>query len=338
MRFFGFCYWVIVNILLIPIAYAESDVEWDTLTITLDNDLFILTDNDGYYTNGIHFRFESKPFDEFSHDNTPSFLLPLLKPFPVVTDTFGQRTLAYQFGQAMFTPENITISERQPDDLPYAGMLYVAADLSARNTSYADTIRFMAGIVGPWSQADEVQQQIHYVTSSDEPNGWEYQLHNEFVLNMMYERRTAFHSGQFESGFNYQWVGIQQAELGTINTGAEVSLAILFTEHNMRHSHNLQSSIAHNAYLFSTDLNKGFFTMLGITGRLTLRNIFLDGNTFRDSPGVEKELWSASIFYGIGYATGQWKISASWFRGSKRFATQDGGSSYGSITLTYRYL
>ncbi|MFW2372688.1 MAG: lipid A deacylase LpxR family protein [Gammaproteobacteria bacterium] len=337
MRLWGFCCWLIISTLLMPVAFSQPDVEWDTLTFTLDNDLFILAHSDGYYTNGLHVRLESKPFDEFNKNNSPFFLLPLLPFFPVVTDVFEQRTLAYEFGQAMVTPADITISVPQPDDLPYGGLLYAAADLNARNTRYADTIRFMAGVVGPWSQADEVQQQIHRVTGSDEPNGWEYQLENEFVVNMMYERRTSFHTGQFESGFNYQWVRIQMAELGTINTGAEVSLALLITEQDMKHSHNLQSSIAHNAYLFSTDINRGFFAMLGVTGRLTLRNIFLDGNTFSDSPSVEKELWSGGIFYGIGYATGKWNFSASWVRETKRFETQEGGFNYGSITVTYRY-
>ena len=337
MRVWSFCCWLTVCTLVIPVAYSQSDIEWDSFTFTLDNDLFILAHSDGYYTNGIHARLESKPFDEFTPDTTPTFLLPLLQHLPVVTDAFEYRTLAYQFGQAMFTPADITVSTPQADDLPYAGLLYMAVDLSARNTSYADTIRFMAGVVGPWSQADEVQQQIHRVTGSEEPNGWDYQLHNELVVNMMYERRTAFHTGQLDNGLNYQWIGIRQAELGTINTGAELSLALLFTEYSMQQSHNLQSSMAHSAYLFSTDLNKGFFAVLGITGHLTLRSIFLDGNTFRDSPSVEKELWSAAIFYGIGYATGEWNISANWTRETRRFETQEKGPGYGSITFTYRY-
>ena len=118
MRVWSFCCWLTVCTLVIPVAYSQSDIEWDSFTITLDNDLFILAHSDGYYTNGIHARLESKPFDEFTPDTTPTFLLPLLQHLPVVTDAFEYRTLAYQFGQAMFTPADITVSTPQADDLP----------------------------------------------------------------------------------------------------------------------------------------------------------------------------------------------------------------------------
>ncbi|MCW8956157.1 MAG: lipid A deacylase LpxR family protein, partial [Gammaproteobacteria bacterium] len=147
MRVDLFCFWLIINALLMPVAHSQDDVEWDAFTFILDNDLFSFTRNDGYYTNGMHFRLESKPFDEFNRNNTPSFLLPLLQSFPVVTDDFNHRSLAYQFGQAMFTPSDITISVPQPDDLPYSGLLYMAVDLSASNNHHADTIRFMAGVI-----------------------------------------------------------------------------------------------------------------------------------------------------------------------------------------------
>jgi len=323
--------------LVTPVAYSQSAVEWQALSFTLDNDLFTLTNGDRYYTNGIHFRLESKLFDEFNRETTPSLLLPLLDPFPLATDAFDHRTLAYQFGQVMFTPADITISDPQPDDMPYSGMLYLAADLSARNVRYADTVRFMGGIVGPWSQADDTQRHVHELVNSNEAQGWNYQLHNELVFNLMYERRRPFSIGQLEHGFNYQWIIIHQAELGTINTGAEVSLALLITENGARQSHNIQPSIAQNTYLFRTDLSQGYFGLFGITGRLTLRNIFLDGNTFRDSPSVEKELLSAGVFYGIGYTTRKWEVSVSWVREGKRFETQDEGLNFGSVTVTYRY-
>jgi len=337
MKAWYFCLLVIGFALVAAVAHSQSGVEWETISFTLDNDAFSLSNNDRYYTNGLHVRLESKPFNEFNRDTTPSLLLPLLPPFPLTTDTFDQRTLAYQFGQAMFTPADITSSEPQPDDFPYAGLLYVAADLSARNKHYVDTIRFMGGIVGPWSQADEAQQFIHRLINSNEPNGWEHQLHNELVFNLMYERRMPFYMGQLERGFNYQWISIQQVGLGTINTGAEVSLALLITKNSTDKSHKIQSSITQSTYLFRSDLSQGFYALLGVTGRITLRNIFLDGNTFRDSPSVEKELLSAGIFYGVGYARRKWSISANWVREGKRFETQNEGLNYGSITVTYRY-
>jgi len=246
MRIWCIYCWIIVNTLVTPVAHSQSAVEWEALSFTLDNDLFTLTNGDRYYTNGMQIRLESEPFDEFSRDTTPSLLLPLLRPFPLATDAFDHRTLAYQFGQVMFTPANIAVSDPQPDDMPYAGMLYVAVDLSARNERYADTVRFMGGIVGPWSQADETQRRAHELVNTDEPQGWDYQLHNELVFSLMYERRKPFSMGQFKRGFNYEWISIQNVELGTINTGAEVSLALLITEIGTPQSHKLQPSPVQN--------------------------------------------------------------------------------------------
>ena len=337
MRVWYLCLLLIGFSLIPSVTHSESDIEWETVSFTLDNDFLSVTNKDRYYTNGLHLRFESRPFEKFTSNNTPSLLLPLLNPFPLATDTFKHRTLAYQFGQIMFTPENISSPEIQPDDIPYSGLLYAAADFSARNTEYAETIRFTAGVVGPWSQADEMQSIIHSITGSNEPGGWDHQLHNEFVLNLMYERRTPFNFGELGPDFNYQWINIKKAELGTINTGAEVSIVFLVREKKLKKSYDLQSSVAQNSYLFRTDLHQGYFSFIGLTGRLTLRNIFLDGNTFRDSPSVEKELLSAGVFYGIGYAEQKWSLSANWVREGKRFETQDGLLNYGSITYIYRY-
>ncbi|MCW8955947.1 MAG: lipid A deacylase LpxR family protein, partial [Gammaproteobacteria bacterium] len=160
---------------------------------------------------------------------------------------------------------------------------------------------------------------------------------NEIVFNIMYERRTPFHSGQFDSGINYQWIGIQKAELGTIITGADASLALLFTGHGADQTDNIKCSVTQNTYLIRSDRYQGFYALLGATARLTLRNIFLDGNTYRDSPSVEKELLNAGVFYGIGYVTPKWNISANWIRESDRFKTQKEGLNYGSVSFTYRY-
>lgn len=328
---------LIVNVLAMSVAHSQSKLEWETFSFTLDNDLFTLTNGDRYYTNGMHFRFESKPFDEFNYSTTPLLILPILNGLPLAGDAFNQRVLAHQFGQVMITPSDITVTEPQPNDMPYAGMLYFATDLSARNGEYADTVRFTGGIVGPWSKADDTQRFVHRVIDTNTPNGWEFQLHNELVFNFMYERRKPFLMGKTRRGFNYQWINIRQAEFGTINTGAELSLALLITEVGTPQAHKVQPSAAQNTYLFRTDLRQGYFGLFGITGRLTLRNIFLDGNTYRDSPSVEKEWLSAGIFYGVGYATQKWDVSASWVRESKRFETQDEGFNYGSVTVTYRY-
>ena len=83
-----------------------------------------------------------------------------------------------------------TIRIRPLDDQPYAGVLYVDSMLYARKDRWAHVWQLKLGVVGPASQAEDVQKDFHDLIGGDEPMGWDTQLPDEPVINVGY---TAAH-------------------------------------------------------------------------------------------------------------------------------------------------
>ena len=318
-------------------ATGENGPDWRTFNVTVENDAFALGKSDKYFSSNIRLQLESVDFDQFNDSNTPKIFRTLFGNTKIFKNTVSSRSITYEIGQSIFTPADITIDVPQPDDLPYAGLLYGSAGFKARKETYADTIALLAGFVGPVSLAEQTQEFVHGITGSDAPKGWKHQLHNEPVLNLSYERRWQLNRGILGDSIHYELVGIGQAKLGNMLTGAELGGAVVISKYTSDVFRGASSMDPKSGYLFQNDIQKGPYCYFGGTGELTLRNIFLDGNTFRDSPDVDKNYTHLSMFLGVGYAISKWNASMSWTKETERFKTQNGGFYYGSISVSYRF-
>ena len=77
-----------------------------------------------------------------------------------------------------------------------------------------------------------------------------------------------------------------------------------------------------------------FFAM---DGKVVLRNIFLDGNSFRDSHRVDKKSFTADILLGVGMRFGRFNISYAYVLWTKRYETEPKEHIFGVINLSYSY-
>lgn len=68
-----------------------------------------------------------------------------------------------------------------------------------------------------------------------------------------------------------------------------------------------------------------------------LRDIFLDGNTFKESHSVDKNLLTAEILTGIGLIIDRFKISYAFVYQTKKFKQQEEADIFGTITVSYSY-
>jgi len=71
-----------------------------------------------------------------------------------------------------------------------------------------------------------------------------------------------------------------------------------------------------------------------VDGRAVARNIFLDGNTIRDSHSVNKKRWVGDAAVGIAANFGVYKIAFVRVFRSQEFAGQASAPRYGSITIS----
>ncbi len=79
----------------------------------------------------------------------------------------------------------------------------------------------------------------------------------------------------------------------------------------------------------------GFFG--GVTGYVVGQNIFLDGNTWQDSPSVDKKTFVYDTSLGFDTIYKNTRLSYTLTHRSKEFDTQSDESVFGSLSITRRF-
>ncbi|MCW3118090.1 MAG: lipid deacylase LpxR family protein [Chitinophagaceae bacterium] len=169
-------FWVKNNI-----SYAQSAGKVNTHLVRIyeDNDFLNIRGNgtDNSYTNGtrLDFFFTKKKRSRFFFDR----LMP--KTGDSSINVFG-----WSLTQLMVTPNDISTTQYQPNDYPYAGALFITHSLYSYNAArkYSFQTQLVAGIRGPASFARELQTLFHSVIHNDKPMGWDNQLKTYPLLNI----------------------------------------------------------------------------------------------------------------------------------------------------------
>jgi len=88
---------------------------------------------------------------------------------------------------------------------------------------------------------------------------------------------------------------------------------------------------------FRRDQRFGIHVFAAVGGSWILRNIFLDGNAFRDSHSVDKEPFVGNCMVGAGLIFSRFKMSFAHVPQTKEFKTQKNEHFFTAITLFFSY-
>ena len=78
----------------------------------------------------------------------------------------------------------------------------------------------------------------------------------------------------------------------------------------------------------------GWFVFAAVDGRVVVRDVTLDGNTFEESPSVEKEPLVADLYAGAGVTTPWGQLRYAQAYRTKEFEGQRDSQVFGSISAT----
>lgn len=98
------------------------------------------------------------------------------------------QNVVVKFGQSMYTPKDLTRTDFIVNDRLYAGLLFVGMPWNRRKSNpnsrleMMDTRVITAGVIGPWSFAEQSQNIVHDAIGSERFRGWKNQLKNEPAL------------------------------------------------------------------------------------------------------------------------------------------------------------
>jgi lipid A 3-O-deacylase len=335
------------SILILPaLSFAENQNNKDlnTFSFYLENDYF--AHEDCGYSNGLKLTWSSAIKDQYPKDVWPHrWLYPLLKHVPFEKHPDRKKNITFSFGQNIYTPEDIEAKDVVEDERPYAGITYMSVGFHSRLDRKMDTVEVSVGLVGPSSYAEECQKAVHGIFDDIQPEGWDNQLDNEPVLEIVYEHKKKIIQSGIGSGFGNDLI---------LNTGAGFGNALIYYNLGLayrigwnmpndfgmfpiRSVSSFNGSFDENDPRHSKQNKIGAQLFFSAEGRAVLHNIFLDGNTFSDSPSVNKKPVVGDFMAGLNLCHGSAQLSFAYVFRSKEYETQSKAQKFASINFSISY-
>lgn len=316
----------------------NKNIKKSFVTLTLENDMFG-SGSDQNYTNGLRigwFDLKSKP--PGWNDDLQRYL-PFLKTNET-TSTF------YSLGQNMYTPEAVESSQQDPNDRPWAGFLYGSVGMASLIGEHVDEYEVTLGIVGPWALGEKAQKEVHNLVDSTNPNGWDNQLKNEPGVMLSWQRRWP---GYFEmplddEGLSFGFTPHAGFTVGNVYTYANAGGAFVLSSHEARwvdKPFQPRPAMPGTGFFVPALKEEGsryeWELFAGGEVRAIAQNIFLDGNTFRDSHSVDKRYFVADISAGASLIYDHVRVSYVSVYRTREFKGQDEPSVFGGISVGFNF-
>jgi hypothetical protein len=255
-------------------AIAQSASTPRTLSLRTDNDAFdfwMLPWNrpDDEYTSGVHITYDG--------GDAPWWARGFMRgDVACTTHSHTCRTARAELGQDIYT-RDATLSDTTVIDRsrPSAGWLYLAQSARSLHDDRSDELTLTLGVTGSPSLARLTQRIAHNAAPAfNRPTDWSRQIDFEPGVIVRYEerRRAAGEIG----AIGFDAVPRGAATIGNVLTMAELGVELRAGWH-LPHPWLPQTDAASLALVG------------GVSGRAIARNLFLDGNTFRDGPRVGHE-------------------------------------------------
>jgi len=311
-------------------AWASEPPKDGTLAIVLENDVFHNVDR--HYTNGLMLIWvpgRDAP--------APGWILMLARLMPWFSEQ-GEIRHGYAVGQSMFTPSDITMANPPSRDRPYAGWLYGTIELGARSGRQFDRFGMTFGMVGPSSLAEPSQKIAHGVLPGHHPQGWDTQLGNEPGIVTTYQRSWRGVAASTLSRGRLDFTPHLGAALGNVFTYADAGGTVRYGKRlpDDFGPPRIQPGLSGFGD-FSPVAGFGWYLFAGIEGRAVARNIFLDGNTFRDSRSVDKKRLVGDLQFGFVLDWSDVRLGYTHVLRTREFRTQESKDGFGSFSLSVKY-
>jgi lipid A 3-O-deacylase len=265
--------------------------------IQYDNDYF--TKMDEYYTQGTSF--------EYAAPALKNFILSKLLFKPKNTDViYGLRFDTYGY-----TPTSIDSNKILYGDRPYSANISLGTFATAVDTVKQQTIAstFIIGFMGQADGGGFLQKEEHILTGNDLPQGWQYQVKNDVILDYQvnYEKklyayqnlfllnstsvlRVGTHNDKVSSGFNFM--------IGNFNDRYR-SVATTKTDHK-RIQYYLYAQALGSVIGYDASLEGGLFNR---TSPYTISPNNISRFTFQADAGIVVSYKKIYLEYSQAYLT-----------------------------------
>lgn len=285
-----------------------------------DNDSYLANGSDRYYTNGL-FLFYRKALNVNHRENSQ----------------LANKVLGFEVGQKMFNPQSGSVPDPIYIDRPFAGYLYVGANLNLLYQNESNLkLGAQIGVTGPMAGGQQAQEFIHNTFGFYPAQGWMYQIRNDYELNLSAEyNKLLLRAQSIDLSFS------SYANLGNGFTGAGLGPVVRVGRFNQLFNSALtQSSVSAGNM---DKLNKReFFAYYKPMINYIVYDATVQGSLFKDYSNTNQitstpERFMLSNQVGLDYSSKHFTIDASVIFHTKDVKTMLRAHQWGSLTMLYRF-
>ena len=289
--------------------------------LTTENDNYIFTYHDGYYTNGIFIQLSS-----------PAKLKPPLNGLKLTTDLNA--------GQMIFVSEHFRNRIAERIDRPMSGYLFVEKGYRLffpKGHMLHTAIRI--GGTGKYSLAKNVQNWYHKAMNLPRVRGWDYALGGEITMDVTGEYRYNVFGVKNRKNC-FELMGVANVELGTAFTNASAGAMLKFGNfEDPFNSSFFNSRIGNpigkrkrNAEIFVYTYPRILYQAFNGTVQGPLIG--------KSSPGISSSIepWVFMQSWGMHYSEGRFTVAIEYTRKQKEAESmRQKREKYASISVGYRF-
>jgi lipid A 3-O-deacylase len=314
------------------LAQAKDKPREHFLTLTVENDS-IGSGADRDYTSGVRLGW----FDTGDIPPAAAGVIDSLLPMFSVNDT---TSVHYSLGQNLYAPRNLLARTPDPKDRPYAAFLYGSMGLTSITDNHLDDVEATLGVIGPAALGESTQKFVHSITNSNNPQGWDHQLKNEPGVMLSWQRLWPEAYTADIGDLHFRTSPYGGATLGNVYTYASTGLMFQLVPKEYKWQGmplRVRPAIPGSGYFSVPEGEFAWSVFAGLEGRAVARNIFLDGNTFANSPSVDKKPMVGDANIGVAFTYGRTQLAYTLNWRSEEFYGQQGSDLFGAVSLGYRF-
>ncbi|MBK7962805.1 MAG: lipid A deacylase LpxR family protein [Bdellovibrionales bacterium] len=287
--------------------------------------------SDEAYSNGLKLSYI------YAEDRIPPWSRAAARSMAFLGPHLDRAKLNYAFsvGPQIYTPNNTQEGALIKDDRPYVGWLYLGFTVSLRQENVGHFLELDLGTLGPSALGSEVQNSTHNLIGAKKAQGWRNSLNDEPTLQLFYQKRT-----KTDISKQLDFIPSYGAALGNVQVSAQIGAQIRFG-FNLPDDFGPGRPSAGDGDPFVSPMQdilkkrNSYYIFGGGRGNWIARNIFLDGNSFRESPRVTKHPVTFSTEFGFGLQFTSLALVWRFVTRSPEFEEKKAFNSFASVSVIY---
>ena len=282
----------------------------------------------GYYTNGLRLGWIS-----------PEGAAPgVLEDLGRTLWGHGQMRVGLDLSQQIYTAADITSGDPPLTDRPFAGVLLVTGSLVHDDAGARSVLALSLGVVGPSALGETVQNGFHDLIGQNKVEGWNTQLHDQPVFQILSDRTWRLPVTSFE-GVDVDALPSLAGSVGTLRVYGQAGVT-------MRLGQGLDFDYGATRLrpgLTGTDVFRptrpfAWYLFAGVDTQAVGYDITLNGNLWQDSRSVKVQPLVSEFQGGLALMFCGVRLTYTQVFQTQEFKYQKGGPhQFGSLALSVRF-